>query len=103
VTMTISAGAGFVSQQVTTQPDGTYIFANVPAGRTYTVTLSLAAMPAATFQPTSNGLQTFTLNGNQSNVSFSTPSIVVIQGNVITTALAPVAGATITLATAPGD
>ena len=98
VTMTISAGAGFVSRQVTTLRDGTYTFANVPAGRTYTVTPSLTAMPAATFQPANNGLQTFSLNGDQTNVNFSTPSVVVVQGNVINAALAPVVGATITLA-----
>jgi hypothetical protein len=99
VTMTMSGGAGFVSRQTTTAPDGTYTFANVPAGRTYTVTPSLTAMPAAAFQPASNGLQTFSLNGDQNNVDFSTPSVVVIRGNVINTALVPVAGATITLAT----
>jgi hypothetical protein len=104
VNITISAGAGFVSRQVTTLRDGTYTFANVPAGRTYTVTPSFTSLPAVTFQPASNGLQTFSLNGDQTNVDFSTTNVAVISGNVINgplaavAPLAPVQGVTITLA-----
>lgn len=98
LTMTISAGSGFVSRQTTTSPDGTYTFPNVPAGRTYTVTPSLTSTPAATFQLAPTSLQTFLLNGDQTNVDFLAAGIVVITGNVINAASAPVQGATITLA-----
>jgi len=99
VTMTISAGPGFVSRQTTTLPDGTYSFANVPAGRTYTVTPSLAAMPAAAFQAANNGLQNFSLNGDQNNVDFTAVNVAVIQGQVNTPTLA---GTIITLASPGG-
>jgi hypothetical protein len=95
VTMTINAGSGFVSRQVTTSPDGTYTFSNVPAGRTYTVTATLSSIAGATFPPTASSLSTFTLDGDQTNVDFSAMGVAVISGRTTTAAGAALPGVTV--------
>jgi hypothetical protein len=75
VTMTLSGGADFTSKDVTTSPDGTYNFANIPTGRTYTVTPKLENM---TFISESPGSETFTLNGTKSNLNFRADYVVLV-------------------------
>jgi hypothetical protein len=81
VTMTLSGGADFTSKDVTTSPDGTYNFVNIPTGRTYTVTPKLENL---TFNPESPGSETFTLNGTRTNLNFRADySVLVITGKII--------------------
>jgi hypothetical protein len=80
VTVTLSGGADFTSREVTTAPDGTYNFVNIPTGRTYTVTPKLENM---TFIPESPGSETFTLNGTRTNLSFRADyAVLVITGKI---------------------
>lgn len=67
VTMTLSAGAGFLDRNVTTSDDGSYTLPNVPDGRVYTVTPTLADV---NFSPAASN--PFPLNDTKTNVNFST-------------------------------
>ena len=81
VTIMLSAGSDFISKEITTSPDGTYTFENVPIGRTYTVTPKLTNM---TFQPESPGSETFTLNDTKTNLNFRADyEVLTITGKVI--------------------
>jgi len=80
VTMTLSGGSNFTSRSITTAPDGTYSFANIPIGRTYSVTPTMENM---TFHPESPGSETFTLNDTKTNLNFGADyAVLVITGKV---------------------
>jgi len=80
VTMTISAASDFTSREVSTSPDGTYSFPNVPVGRTYTVAPDLEHM---TFHLSSPGSETFTLNDSKTNLNFGADYVILhIAGKV---------------------
>ena len=96
VTMTLSSGADFTSKDVTTSPDGTYNFVNIPTGRTYTVTPKLENM---TFIPESPGSETFALNGTKSNLNFRAEYVVITISGKVTDkdSKAGIAGAKVTI------
>jgi hypothetical protein len=80
VTMTLSGGSDFTSRDITTSPDGTFNFPNVPIGRTYTVTPKLENM---TFHAESPGSETFTLNDTKTNLNFGADyAVLVITGKI---------------------
>lgn len=96
VTMTLSSGADFTSKDVTTSPDGTYNFVNIPTGRTYTVTPKLENM---TFILESPGSDTFALNGTKSNLNFRAEYVVITISGKVTDkdSKAGIAGAKVTI------
>lgn len=72
VTITLSAGAGFLDRTVATSDDGSYTFPNVPDGRTYTVTPSSGSIK---FRPSSSS--PFLLNDTKTDLDFATDHIVI--------------------------
>ena len=95
VTMTLSAGQDFSSRQVTTAPDGTYTFTNVPLGRTYSVAPKLDNL---TFSPVSPGSETFLLNDSKTGLDFRADyAVLAVGGKVMTNDGKPVKDLTILL------
>jgi hypothetical protein len=96
VTMTLSGGPDFTAKDVTTSFDGTYNFANIPTGRTYTVTPKLENL---TFIPESPGSETFTLNGTRTNLNFRADYVVITISGKVTDkdSKAGIAGAKVTI------
>ena len=95
VTMTLSSNADFTSRDITSSPDGTYTFTNVPIGRTYTVTPKLANM---TFNSESPGSETFLLNDTKPNLSLRADYVVLtITGKVTAKDSQPVKDVTVSL------
>ena len=72
VTVSLSAGGGFLDRTVTTAKDGTYEFANIPDGRTYTVKPELGDMK---FLPAIS--ESFLLNDTKTNLDFSAGHLIV--------------------------
>jgi hypothetical protein len=96
VVMTLSGGADFTSKDVTTSPDGTYNFVNIPTGRTYTVT---PKPENKTFIPESPGSETFALNGTKSNLNFRADYVIITISGKVTDkdSKAGIAGAKVTI------
>jgi hypothetical protein len=95
VTMSLTGGSDFTARDITTSPDGTFNFPNVPIGRTYTVTPKLENM---TFHPESPGSETFTLNDTKTNLNFGADyAVLVISGKVVDKDSKPAGGVTVQL------
>lgn len=73
VPVTLTGSGNFAPRGEKTSADGTYFFANVPDGRTYTVTPAHAKMK---FTPTES--TPFLLNDTRTNVNFSADHIVIL-------------------------
>lgn len=67
VTLTLSGGGDFFDRPTTTDADGSYKFANIPDGRTYTVKPQLQTL---SFSPSIS--PAFLLNDTKANLDFST-------------------------------